>query len=240
MAWTAPRTWVTSEIVTSSLMNTHIRDNLLQGVGPAAATIAALNTAWGGTPPDGAQGYIRVGATPYTLLALKYDATYGKWVSAEEKLFQTSYPNLTGASDTPREYRYLDIGALSVAGLDLQFRWMGSATTNDDSRTCSMGPKLLGDYSSQFSAAFTGAGASVGTIAAMSWTAGITIDARLTHAPASGPTHFKDTGFVAWATHSIASISAAYRARLTSIQSMDDTLSASSVEGTWTMRWVSP
>lgn len=28
MAWTAPRTWVVSEIVTAALMNTHVRDNL--------------------------------------------------------------------------------------------------------------------------------------------------------------------------------------------------------------------
>lgn len=28
MAWTAPRTWVTGELVTASLMNTHVRDNL--------------------------------------------------------------------------------------------------------------------------------------------------------------------------------------------------------------------
>jgi hypothetical protein len=28
MAWTAPRTWVTSELVTSSILNTHVRDNL--------------------------------------------------------------------------------------------------------------------------------------------------------------------------------------------------------------------
>lgn len=29
MAWTAPRTWVTGEVVTASIMNTHVRDNLL-------------------------------------------------------------------------------------------------------------------------------------------------------------------------------------------------------------------
>ena len=29
MAWTAPRTWVTGELVTAALMNTHVRDNLL-------------------------------------------------------------------------------------------------------------------------------------------------------------------------------------------------------------------
>lgn len=28
MAWSTPRTWVTSEVVSASLMNTHIRDNL--------------------------------------------------------------------------------------------------------------------------------------------------------------------------------------------------------------------
>lgn len=28
MAWTAPRTWVTGEIVTAALMNAHVRDNL--------------------------------------------------------------------------------------------------------------------------------------------------------------------------------------------------------------------
>lgn len=27
MAWTAPRTWLTGEVVTATLMNTHIRDN---------------------------------------------------------------------------------------------------------------------------------------------------------------------------------------------------------------------
>ena len=28
MAWTAPRTWVTGEVVTAALMNTHVRDHL--------------------------------------------------------------------------------------------------------------------------------------------------------------------------------------------------------------------
>ncbi len=37
MAWTAPRTWVTAEVVTASLMNTEIRDNLLE-TAPAIAT----------------------------------------------------------------------------------------------------------------------------------------------------------------------------------------------------------
>jgi len=34
MSWTAPRTWVTGEVVTSSLFNTHIRDNQLSSEHP--------------------------------------------------------------------------------------------------------------------------------------------------------------------------------------------------------------
>lgn len=30
MAWTAPRTWIVGEIVTATMLNTHLRDNLLQ------------------------------------------------------------------------------------------------------------------------------------------------------------------------------------------------------------------
>mgnify|MGYP001592239233 CR=1 FL=1 len=52
MAWTAPRTWVTSELVTAAIMNTHIRDNLLAlsthehtgaaGAGARVDTMSAL------------------------------------------------------------------------------------------------------------------------------------------------------------------------------------------------------
>lgn len=41
MAWTAPRTWVSTEIITASIMNTHVRDNLLE-TAPAKATAAGL------------------------------------------------------------------------------------------------------------------------------------------------------------------------------------------------------
>lgn len=39
MAWTAARTWVAGETVSASIMNTHVRDNLLETV-PAKATAA--------------------------------------------------------------------------------------------------------------------------------------------------------------------------------------------------------
>lgn len=36
MPWTAPRTWVTGEVVTAAIMNSHVRDNLL-ALQPVAA-----------------------------------------------------------------------------------------------------------------------------------------------------------------------------------------------------------
>ena len=37
MAWTTPRTWVSGELVTASMMNTHVRDNLLYLYGLSGA-----------------------------------------------------------------------------------------------------------------------------------------------------------------------------------------------------------
>jgi hypothetical protein len=39
MAWTAPRTWLSGEAVTAALLNTHVRDNLLETM--AAKAVAA-------------------------------------------------------------------------------------------------------------------------------------------------------------------------------------------------------
>jgi len=39
MAWTAPRTWTTGELVTAAFLNTHVRDNLLE-TAPAKVTTA--------------------------------------------------------------------------------------------------------------------------------------------------------------------------------------------------------
>lgn len=44
-----------------------------------ATTVAGL-----GTAADGALGLLRLGTTPYKYLSVIYDATYGKWVSAEK------------------------------------------------------------------------------------------------------------------------------------------------------------
>ena len=44
MAWTAPRTWTVGELVTASMMNSNVRDNIGYLGGSAAATVAAAET----------------------------------------------------------------------------------------------------------------------------------------------------------------------------------------------------
>ncbi len=55
MAWTAPRTWVTAEVVTAALMNTHLRDNLLE------TSTAKVTTAGDLTYASGANALARLG-----------------------------------------------------------------------------------------------------------------------------------------------------------------------------------
>jgi hypothetical protein len=60
-----------------------------------ATTVAGL-----GTAADGALGQLRVGSTPFEFLALVYDATYGKWVSAAESLIAQPSATLTTTNTT--------------------------------------------------------------------------------------------------------------------------------------------
>ena len=45
MAWTAPRTWVATEVVTAALLNTHVRDNL-KVLGDAWASWTPTLSGW--------------------------------------------------------------------------------------------------------------------------------------------------------------------------------------------------
>jgi hypothetical protein len=47
MSWVAPRTWVTGEIVSAAIMNTHIRDNLLESAPAKAAAAGDMFVATG-------------------------------------------------------------------------------------------------------------------------------------------------------------------------------------------------
>ena len=51
---------------------------------PASGATVATTVSGLGTGTDGKLGLIRAGSTPYDFLAVTYDATYGKWVSAAQ------------------------------------------------------------------------------------------------------------------------------------------------------------
>lgn len=76
MAWTAPRTWVTSETVTASMMNTHVRDNMLE-TAPAKVT--------------GANQFL-VGTSANTLVSRSYNAEFLN--PGAQSTTSTSFTNL--------------------------------------------------------------------------------------------------------------------------------------------------
>ena len=55
MAWTAPRTWVTGEVVTASIMNAHVRDNLKA---LAADYVETMSAPWTTLTPVANQVYL--------------------------------------------------------------------------------------------------------------------------------------------------------------------------------------
>lgn len=64
MAWTAPRTWVTSEVVSATIMNAHVRDNLLETAPAKASAKGDLFAATGAN----AISRLAIGTNGYSLV----------------------------------------------------------------------------------------------------------------------------------------------------------------------------
>lgn len=111
---------------------------LVWAAAPAAAASVATSVAGLGAGSAGKMGFLRMGVTPYEFLAVIYDATTGKWVSAPEVAqtiphgatvtTSTSYVNVNGSAGSitgesgsvlcaPLVWRALD-----AAGMKPQFR----------------------------------------------------------------------------------------------------------------------
>ena len=105
MAWTAPRTWVTGETVTAALLNTHVRDNLLQ------TATAKVTTAGDITHATAANTLTRlgVGALDQFLVG---GASAPKW--AKELGDATNSGVITMRGPSP-QYRINDAGTTDAA-----------------------------------------------------------------------------------------------------------------------------
>ena len=77
MAWTAPRTWAAGEVVTAALLNTHVRDDLLETAPAKVTTKGDLVAATGAN----ALARLGVGADGQALLADSTQSTGLNWGS---------------------------------------------------------------------------------------------------------------------------------------------------------------
>lgn len=66
MAWTAPRTWTTAEVVTAAMMNTHVRDNFLE---TSAATVTTAGDLAYADAANSMGSRLAIGATGTTLIS---------------------------------------------------------------------------------------------------------------------------------------------------------------------------
>lgn len=96
MAWTTPRTWTTGELVTASIMNTHVRDNLLYLAG---GNRVIVEPAVGSNYTTTSTSFVDVDAAEWTAdITLSNSATAVK-VTAQ----------FYGANNTNTNYQYFDI-----------------------------------------------------------------------------------------------------------------------------------
>lgn len=115
MAWTAPRTWVTNEMVTSSMMNTHLRDQLLE-TAPAIASTA---------------GRLIVVDGPNSIAERLVD---GHSVATSNTTGSTSYTDLSSAGPT----------VTGTTGTRA-FVWLGAQMSNDTAgQACFMSFEVTG------------------------------------------------------------------------------------------------
>lgn len=150
MGWTAPRTWVTSEIVTAALMNAHVRDNLLALNGfvrktadesvtsnavlqnddhlfitvPAAGTYEICVTLVAVSAANAA-GDIRVGATfPAGTMTLFGDGLTQTLASGSEGVMVRFAPTLTSGVDPGLGY------GLSTLATSIELKFLFVATAS--------------------------------------------------------------------------------------------------------------
>ena len=119
MGWTAPRTWTTSELVTAAIMNTHVRDNLLETA--PAKVIAAGDIVY--ATAANALARLAIGAARQ-VLATNSGATAPEWVASLQSLMAAKGDIVAAsAANTPAKVavgtdgQYLQADSAQAAGV---------------------------------------------------------------------------------------------------------------------------
>jgi hypothetical protein len=145
MAWTTPRTWVTNELVTAAMANTHIRDNTQHLYDMSLA--AAFTPTWTatGTAPSLGNGiwvtrYIRMNDLVWAYYRLQFGTTTssgtGQWrftlpVTATTQGFEVGAGRIFDASTTTsypciiaimgaNEVRFMTFGGSAPASVNAE------------------------------------------------------------------------------------------------------------------------
>lgn len=129
MAWSVPRTWVTSELVTASLMNTHLRDNLnyLHDGGPRTIWIPAPAMTPATTNGCGLLTTVEQTAQQVELHVLPFDTS-----ADEHAIFEFAMPKSWNESTITFKPYWLAAGT-STNGVAwaLQARALGDSDASD-------------------------------------------------------------------------------------------------------------
>lgn len=107
MAWTAPRTWTTGEVVTAALLNTHLRDNQIdldRRTSPVGAVVSTSQTttatAYSDLATAGPAVTVTIGSTGKALLAMHAGLANATAGLASFMGFAISGATTLAASDT--------------------------------------------------------------------------------------------------------------------------------------------
>lgn len=157
MAWTAPRTWTTGEVVTSTIMNTHVRDNFLavpyvvaqSGAGATVTNTTTETDLISFTVPAGALG--ANGLVRVTGHAVYQDVPGSTNCSLRWKFGSTTVHGLLTAQGTSANFRSLKLDFI-MGNLNNTAAQSGRATyaISDANPSDYGGPNLYGRVVSAF------------------------------------------------------------------------------------------
>jgi hypothetical protein len=109
MAWTSPRDWTAGEVVTASIMNVHVRDNLKQTAPHLVTTKGDIVAATAAN----ALSRLAVGSNGAALVADSSEATGMKWLRGVDMKYEGSQTT-EGTTTSTSEVNLIQLSGLTI------------------------------------------------------------------------------------------------------------------------------